>query len=72
MKAIIRKTKNQQFRFNLIGENGEPIATSETYTNKAKAKKTIFVYFPDAEVEDWTRKPGVKLNMILPPKTRKA
>lgn len=45
MKAIIKKTKNSQFRFNLVGTNGEKIATSETYTRKAKAVQTLKRYF---------------------------
>lgn len=55
MKAILRKTRNSQFRFNLIGLNGEKIATSETYTTKAKAKKTLCTYFPSFEVVDKTK-----------------
>lgn len=50
MKAVIRKTKNGQFRFNLTGSNGEKIATSETYTRLAKAIQTIAKYFPLFEI----------------------
>lgn len=46
-KAIIKKSrKNGQFRFNLTGDNGEKIATSEQYTTAAKAKQTLKKYFP--------------------------
>jgi uncharacterized protein YegP (UPF0339 family) len=50
MKAVIKRTRNKEFRFNLIGDNGEKIATSETYTRKAKAIKTLSKYFPEFEV----------------------
>lgn len=55
MKAILRKTRNKQFRFNLIGRNGEKIATSETYTRKAKAVQTILQYFGVSEIVDKTK-----------------
>lgn len=45
MKAILTKTRNSQWRFNLTGKNGEKIATSETYKTKTKAVKTIKKYF---------------------------
>lgn len=54
MKAILRKTRNNQFRFNLVGNNGEKIATSETYTSKAMAKKTLKKYFPKFKLDDQT------------------
>lgn len=50
MKAILKKTRNNQFRFNLIGTNGEKIATSETYTRKAKAIQTLKKYFPGFKI----------------------
>lgn len=55
-KAILKKTRNGQFRFNLIGLNNEPIATSETYTRKAKAVKTLNVYFQSFILTDKTKK----------------
>lgn len=55
MKAILSKTKNKQFRFNLTGLNGEKIATSETYTRKAKALQTLRTYFVLAEIVDKTK-----------------
>lgn len=51
MKAIIKQTKSKQFRFNLVGNNGEKIATSETYTKKEKAVKTLSKYFPEFAIE---------------------
>lgn len=56
MKATITKTRNRQFRFNLTGTNGEKVATSETYTRKAKALQTIKKYFPSFEGVDKTGK----------------
>jgi len=55
MKAILKKTSNGQFRFNLIGTNGEKIATSETYTRKAKALQTLNKYFFVFEIVDKTK-----------------
>lgn len=54
MKAILKKTSNGEFRFNLIALNGEKIATSETYTRKAKALKTLRTYFVLSEIIDKT------------------
>lgn len=54
MKAVLKKTRNNQFRFNLVGNNGEKIATSETYTSKAMAKKTLKKYFPGFSLVDKT------------------
>jgi uncharacterized protein YegP (UPF0339 family) len=41
MKFVIKKTSNDQFRFNLVASNGQTVATSETYTRKAAAMDTI-------------------------------
>lgn len=41
MKFVLKKTSNDQFRFNLIAGNGQVVATSETYTRKASALQTI-------------------------------
>jgi len=51
MEAVIKKTRNKQWRFNLKGDNGEPIATSETYTRKAKAIQTLKKYFPTFSIK---------------------
>ena len=55
MKAVVKKTKNNQFRFNLIADNGKVVATSETYTTKAMASKTIRNHFPGHEIVDLTK-----------------
>lgn len=49
-KALLTKTKNGQYRFNLTGDNGEKIATSETYKTKAKALKTLNKYFAEFQI----------------------
>jgi uncharacterized protein len=41
MKFVMKKTSNNQFRFNLVASNGQVVATSETYTRKASAMDTI-------------------------------
>lgn len=50
MKAMIKKTKNGQYRFNLVARNGEKIATGETYTRKRNLKKTLSKYFPQFKI----------------------
>lgn len=39
--VIKRSTRSHLFRFNLIGVNGEIVATSEAYTTKGKTKQGI-------------------------------
>jgi len=51
MKAIIKRSK-KEFRFNLIGDNGKVIATSESYKRKATLKHTLKKYFPDFQTID--------------------
>ena len=41
MKFQIKKTSNNQYRFNLVASNGQVLATSETYGQKASAVSTI-------------------------------
>lgn len=41
MKFVLKKTSNDQFRFNLVASNGQIVATSETYTRKQSALDTI-------------------------------
>lgn len=41
MKFVMKKTSNNQFRFNLVASNGQIVATSETYTRKSSALDTI-------------------------------
>jgi hypothetical protein len=40
-KFVIKKGSTGKFRFNLVGTNGQVIATSEAYESKASAKKGI-------------------------------
>ena len=41
MKFVVKKTSNEQFRFNLVASNGQIVATSETCTRKQSALDTI-------------------------------
>jgi uncharacterized protein YegP (UPF0339 family) len=41
MKFVLKKTSNDQFRFNLVASNGQVVATSESYMRKASALQTI-------------------------------
>lgn len=41
MKFVIKKTSNDQYRFNVVASDGQIVATSETYTRKASAMDTI-------------------------------
>lgn len=56
-KFVIKKGRTGQFRFSLVGRNGQIVATSEVYTTKAscmngiKAVKTLAA---DAAIEDQT------------------
>lgn len=58
-KFVIKKGRTGQFRFSLVGRNGQIVATSETYTTKAscmngiKAVKTLAA---GADIEDQTSK----------------
>ncbi len=58
-KFVIKKGRTGQFRFSLVGRNGQTVATSETYTTKAscmngiKAVKTLAA---GADIEDQTSK----------------
>lgn len=58
--ALIKPTRNGQFRFVLKAPNGEIVATSETYTTKAMAKKTLRKYAPAFEVVDLTKRKNRK------------
>ena len=61
MKAIITKVshgrKKGEFRFKLVGKNGEVIATSgsETYTQKHNVTEVLADYFSNFTVEDKTK-----------------
>ena len=41
MKFVVKETSNGQFRFNLVASNGQVVATSESYKQKASAMSTI-------------------------------
>ncbi len=41
MKFQIKKTSNNQYRFNILASNGQVLATSETYVQKASAASAI-------------------------------
>jgi uncharacterized protein len=41
MKFQIKKTSNNQYRFNILAGNGQVLATSETYVQKASAATAI-------------------------------
>lgn len=40
-KFRVFRDKAREWRFTLVGANGEPIATSEAYTRKADAERGI-------------------------------
>ncbi|MFF5288348.1 YegP family protein [Paractinoplanes globisporus] len=41
MKFVVKKTSNGEFRFNMVATNGQVVATSESYKQKASALSTI-------------------------------
>lgn len=41
MKFQIKKTSNNQYRVNIVASNGQVLATSETYVQKASAVSAI-------------------------------
>ena len=56
-KFEIYKDRKGEFRFRLKASNGEPIATGESYPDKASCKKgiaSIKKSAPDAEIVDLT------------------
>jgi uncharacterized protein YegP (UPF0339 family) len=38
---VVKKASNGEFRFNLVAGNGQVVATSESYEQKASAMNTI-------------------------------
>lgn len=60
MKAQIKPVKSGkakgQFRFVLKGNNGEIIASSESYTQKHNVIDVLTLYFPGFTIEDLTIK----------------
>jgi len=58
-RFVIKKGRRGQFRFSLVGRNGQIVATSETYTTKASCLngvKSVKTLAADAEIEDQTAK----------------
>ena len=41
MRAVVKKSRNDQFYFVIVANNGETIAASETYTQKHNALHAI-------------------------------
>jgi uncharacterized protein YegP (UPF0339 family) len=61
MKFVLKRTSNDQFRFNLVASNGQTVATSETYTRKSSALDTIASMkkqIANAETDDQTTTAG--------------
>ncbi len=62
MKAVIKQVthgkRKGEYRFNLIGDNGEVIggSCSETYTQKHNVMDVLEKYFPLFTIEDKTNK----------------
>ena len=57
MKFVVKKTGNGEFRFNLVASNGQVVATSESYRQKASAMNTIASIQKsagDASIDDQT------------------
>lgn len=54
IKTVSRGKEKGQFRFILIGNNGEPVAQSwpESYATKQKCVQTLKRLFPDFEIVD--------------------
>jgi len=58
-KFVIKKGRTGQFRFSLVGRNGQIVATSETYTTKASCMngiKAVKTLAGGAAIEDQTTK----------------
>ncbi len=58
-KFVIKKGRTGQFRFSLVGRNGQIVATSEPYATKASCMngvKAVRTLAADAEIEDQTSK----------------
>jgi len=57
MQFVVKKSGNNQYRFNVVANNGEVVATSETYVRKQAALDTIEAIRHDAgaaRIEDQT------------------
>lgn len=58
-KFVIKKGRTGQFRFSLVGRNGQIVATSENYTTKASCRngiKAVKTLAADADIQDQTTK----------------
>lgn len=54
-QLLVRKpTFKSHYYFVIVGDNHEPIALSETYTQKHNVTDVLKRYFPDVEVNDYT------------------
>lgn len=47
-------TFKQYYYFTLVGDNGEPVAQSEQYTQKHNVTEVLRKYFPSFDVKDLT------------------
>lgn len=52
IKQVSHGKKKGQFRFNLVADNGEIIATSETYTQKHNVTDVLEKYFSTFKILD--------------------
>ena len=52
LRARIFKDKAGEWRFTILARNGEPIATSEGYANRADAERTARLLEADLEYPD--------------------
>lgn len=56
MRAVVKRSRNNQFYFVIVANNGETIAASETYTQKHNALHAInLLSTHDFEVVDETK-----------------
>jgi uncharacterized protein YegP (UPF0339 family) len=61
-KFVIKKGRTGQFRFSLVGRNGQIVATSATYTTRASCMngiKSVKTLAAGAPIEDQTNKETV-------------
>jgi uncharacterized protein YegP (UPF0339 family) len=60
MKAIIKKVNKGkrvgQFKFKLVGDNGEDLSQNESYTQKHNVMEVLTKYFPNFVIVDETVK----------------
>lgn len=58
VKQVTRGKMKGQYRFVLKGDNGEIIATSETYTQEHNVLEVLYQYFPTFKIK--IQKPKIK------------